>query len=199
MARELGESIFKVDGKLWPTIRGLFVPGFLTEEFRRGRRARYHRPIAVFFVAAGLLFSVRSCAPLKLSPEERAQTAGNEIGDGLIKIGTGLTGSAPRAEAVNQRTEAFVAQGRPLFEFLRSPKGLLIYALITAAIFTFWFRRTDTYFSEHFVYALHVAYIGGMVYFGPKVVRVRRAQRPGLTGDLGRWWRRGQALWKTRR
>lgn len=49
------------------------------------------------------------------------------------------------------------------------------------------------------VYALHVAYIGGLVYFGPKVMRLRRAQKPGLTGDLGRWWRRGQALWKTRR
>ena len=49
------------------------------------------------------------------------------------------------------------------------------------------------------IYGVHVVYIGGLVYFGPKVARQRRPQaKASLGGDLGRWWRRGQALWKTR-
>lgn len=179
LARELSESFFKVDGKLWPTIRGLFVPGFLTEEFRRGRRARYHRPIAVFFVAAGLLFSVRSCANLKLSPEAKSQTATGQIAGGMMKIGTGLIGNAPQAEAISKRSEAVVAQTLPLFEFLRSPKGLLIYALITAAIFTFWFRKTRVLFSEHFVYALHVEALSALVDALARATTIPKARTVG--------------------
>lgn len=50
------------------------------------------------------------------------------------------------------------------------------------------------------VYGIHIVYIGGLVWLGPKLSRLRRPQeRPGLTGDLGRWFRRGKAIWKARR
>ncbi len=179
LARELVESIFKVDGKLWPTARGLFAPGFLTEEFRRGRRARYHRPIAVFFVAAGLLFSVRSCDALKLPPEAAAKTATHEIADGLTKVGRGLQDGAPNGEAINKRTDAVMASAKPVFLFLKSPKGLLIYALVTAAVLALWFRKTGTYFSEHFVYALHVEAFGALVDAVARATTIPKARTVG--------------------
>ena len=163
LMRDLVESIFKVDGKLWPTLRGLFVPGFLTEEFRRGRRARYHRPIAVFFVAAGLLFSVRSCSAFQLPLEVTQGSAKHQIGDGLIKIGKGLTDMAPNAAEINEASANIVEEAKPVFDFFRSPKGLLLYALIAATILTFWFRKTGAYFSEHFVYALHVEAFAALI------------------------------------
>lgn len=49
------------------------------------------------------------------------------------------------------------------------------------------------------IYAVHVLFIGGMVYLGPKLSRMRKpAAKQGLTADLGRWYRRGRAIWKSR-
>lgn len=53
--------------------------------------------------------------------------------------------------------------------------------------------------SALLVYALHILFIGGMVWAGPKLSRMRKPQaRAGLSGDLGRWYRRGRAIWKSR-
>ena len=53
--------------------------------------------------------------------------------------------------------------------------------------------------SALLVYALHILFIGGMVWAGPRLSRLRRpAARAGLTGDLSRWYRRGRAIWKSR-
>ncbi|MBE7450490.1 MAG: hypothetical protein HS111_16810 [Kofleriaceae bacterium] len=56
------------------------------------------------------------------------------------------------------------------------------------------------------VYALHVLYIGGMIYLGPKVSRLVAGARPepqGPAAQVGRWLKRGralgEALWKSRR
>ena len=50
------------------------------------------------------------------------------------------------------------------------------------------------------IYAVHILFIGGMVWLGPKLSRLRKPPpKAGLTGDLGRWWRRGKALWNVRR
>jgi hypothetical protein len=53
--------------------------------------------------------------------------------------------------------------------------------------------------SALLVYGLHIVFIAGMVWMGPKLSRLRRpAAKQGLTADLGRWYRRGRAIWKSR-
>lgn len=49
------------------------------------------------------------------------------------------------------------------------------------------------------IYALHVLWIGGLVYFGPRVQQLRRPPAAGWRGDASRLVRRGLALWRTRR
>lgn len=56
------------------------------------------------------------------------------------------------------------------------------------------------------VYGVHVLYIGGLVYFGPKVARMLAGNKPppkqGTAAQVGKWLKRGkavgEALWKTR-
>ena len=49
------------------------------------------------------------------------------------------------------------------------------------------------------VYGIHIVWIAGMVYLGPKLSRMRKpAPRAGLGAELGRWYRRGRAIWKSR-
>jgi hypothetical protein len=56
------------------------------------------------------------------------------------------------------------------------------------------------------VYGFHVLYIGGLVYFGPRVSRMLAGNKPppkqGTAAQVGRWLKRGkavgEALWKSR-
>lgn len=189
---EVAEHIFGVDGKLRPTLRGLFIPGFLTEEFRRGRRARYHRPLEVFLVAAGLLFFVRSCGDVPTSSPRTLSTAEATIRNGLLKMSDGLDLDE---RDVAPRIDNLLAHTPPLIEFLRTPKGLLLWVLITAAVFTFWFRKTHASFSDHFAYALHVGAFAALAYavarvawlpWPPQGGQGETALLFGLAGLLGR-------------
>jgi hypothetical protein len=56
------------------------------------------------------------------------------------------------------------------------------------------------------VYGVHVLYIGGLVYAGPRVSRLVQGNKPeakGPAAQVGKWFRRGkafgEALWKSRR
>lgn len=48
------------------------------------------------------------------------------------------------------------------------------------------------------IYGLHILWIAGLVWFGPRLSRWRKPQPSGLTADLGRWYRRGRAILKAR-
>lgn len=56
------------------------------------------------------------------------------------------------------------------------------------------------------VYGIHVLYIGGLVYAGPKVSRLFASKKPepkGPGAQVQKWFKRGkafgEALWKSRR
>ena len=54
--REQFHEITSADGRLWRSLRALFVPGKLTEEFFAGRRGIYVRPVRLFLVLNVLFF-----------------------------------------------------------------------------------------------------------------------------------------------
>ena len=71
--REQFQEVTSADGKMWRTLRALFVPGKLTTEYFDGRRGLYVRPIRLFLVANLALFFTLSFtsgillqAPLRL-------------------------------------------------------------------------------------------------------------------------------------
>jgi hypothetical protein len=50
------------------------------------------------------------------------------------------------------------------------------------------------------IYALHVLWVGGLAYLGPKLAKLRKPPpRAGWRGDANRLLRRGLALWKFRK
>ena len=54
--REQLHEVTSADGKLWRTLKALFVPGKLTAEYLAGRRGLYPRPVRVFLVLNVVLF-----------------------------------------------------------------------------------------------------------------------------------------------
>lgn len=57
LMHEFTHTLFHVDGKLFSTLKHIFVPGKLTEEFFRGHHKRYAHPIQLFLVlGAAFLF-----------------------------------------------------------------------------------------------------------------------------------------------
>ena len=54
--REQFKEVTSADGRLWRTLRALFVPGKLTTEYFAGRRGLYVRPVRAFLVVNVLFF-----------------------------------------------------------------------------------------------------------------------------------------------
>lgn len=54
--REQFHEVTSADGRMWRSLRALFVPGKLTEEFFAGRRGLYLRPVRLFLVLNVVLF-----------------------------------------------------------------------------------------------------------------------------------------------
>ena len=54
--REQFAEVTSADGRLWRTLRALFVPGELTAEYFAGRRGLYVRPVRIFLVLNVLFF-----------------------------------------------------------------------------------------------------------------------------------------------
>jgi Protein of unknown function (DUF3667) len=100
--RDVTGGVVAVDGKLWRTLRALVTqPGFLTQEYLRGRRRYYVRPARMFLMLSLILFAVLrlTADPLRLDdasakPEGSAgatspanvRAVGNEI-----SLGNALT------------------------------------------------------------------------------------------------------------
>ena len=58
--RDQFHEVTSADGKLWRTVKALFVPGKLTAEFFGGRRGLYVRPVRIFLVVNVVLFFLMS-------------------------------------------------------------------------------------------------------------------------------------------
>lgn len=56
--REQFHEVTSADGRMWRTLRALFAPGKLTEEYFAGRRGLYLRPVRLFLVVNVLFFLV---------------------------------------------------------------------------------------------------------------------------------------------
>ncbi len=64
MFSEFINNAFNIESKLFRTLRAMFVPGKLTEEYFKGRHIRYYHPLRLFLFTGIALFAVLT---LKLS------------------------------------------------------------------------------------------------------------------------------------
>ncbi len=48
------------------------------------------------------------------------------------------------------------------------------------------------------VYGVHVLWIAALVWMGPRLSRWRKPAPSGFTAEVGRWWKRGRAIWRSR-
>jgi flagella basal body P-ring formation protein FlgA len=72
---ELTHYFIHVDNKIFVTVRDLFIPGKLTDEFFKGHRKRYVPPITLFFVM-GILSTFVVGKTIKKSPNEAKLSKG---------------------------------------------------------------------------------------------------------------------------
>ena len=72
LLHEFVHTLFHLDGKLFWTLKHLFVPGKLTTEFFKGHHKRYAHPVQLFLVLGALAFGVLASTAHK-AEEEFAQ------------------------------------------------------------------------------------------------------------------------------
>ncbi len=68
------EDITHYDGKLWKTVKSLLTkPGFLTQEYLRGKRAGYINPVRLFIFLNFIFFFLLLSLPSSQSPETQRE------------------------------------------------------------------------------------------------------------------------------
>lgn len=173
--REQFHEVTSADGRLWRTLRALFVPGKLTEEYFVGRRGLYVRPVRIFLVFNVLFFLW-------------VGVFGGEgfVGDANIyrsnwRFSDQMTdGAATAGVAQEVYDAAFSARARSLAPTLIAlfiPGLTLVLALVLAPARPRW--------VWHVVFATHfVAVLMATTVFGSLVLALPLFIVKALTGDI---------------
>ena len=144
--REQAHEVTSADGRMWRSLKALFVPGKLTEEYFAGRRGLYLRPVRLFLVANVVLFFALSFLQQNPLMGELAQQ----------REFIGERGGA----AVQERVEAWggeMAVFEPLFnQRARTLAGTLVGLFIPgiALLLAVVFGRSSA--ARHLTFAAHV-------------------------------------------
>lgn len=85
LVRHFFEDITHYDGKLWMTVKPLLVmPGFLTLEYLRGRRASYLHPVRMFIFLNFIFFFLLLSLPAA-RPGMKVYTGGDVVADKALQ------------------------------------------------------------------------------------------------------------------
>lgn len=175
LLRELLVETFELDGRLGRTlVPFLRRPGFLSREFREGRRARYTSPLRLYIATSLLCFSVlavRGCVggdPLDGAGPmlRRDDVVDGEVvpGDADAPIETGDGVVIRMFRTLRDKSREFASmpadeQRRRAYAGMTSnfPKLLFVLVPVFALILRVLFRRRHGFlYVDHLVLALHV-------------------------------------------
>jgi Protein of unknown function (DUF3667) len=175
MVKDFLETVLKVDKKLLATLRSLLLPGQLTIDYLEGRRARYPRPLSIFFICAGLYFVAWSQASHDVVKE------GLKLGQATFKFSEEETRGAVQDDGFFARVLRHPERLQRLASDLQSPRGqfLQVFALAIALVATT--RRRGLLWSEQLVFSLHLQAVSSLVMAVVYVV----GARPDLGYGLG--------------
>jgi hypothetical protein len=118
--RETTGSLVSLDGRLWRTLYALVAkPGFLTQEYFRGRRKRYVRPARLYLVTSVILFAVLRLTTEPLRFDER-----------VIKLDDQADLAAPPDAQLDTNTLSFgsnlgIGIDRELHFFVKGPRNVV--------------------------------------------------------------------------
>ncbi|MEZ5291419.1 MAG: DUF3667 domain-containing protein [Vicinamibacterales bacterium] len=151
LAHELTHELLHVDGKIWRTVKALFLqPGRLTQEYWTGQRAAWIGPFRIFLIAAGLhaLF-VPGIGPMNL------QTLVQRSPTGTLRISMGTAAETQRgaggATALPPEELAdYVGRLRRAYLSVRYA-AVPLFALASLAVY----RKRQAYYAGHVVLAVH--------------------------------------------
>ncbi len=154
MLKDFLEAVLKVDKKLLTTLRSIVTPGQLTIDYLEGKRARYPRPLSLFFICAGLYFLAWSRGPHDSFKD------GVRMGFAQAKFDAT---DVPKGDSVFARAFQHPERMQQLASDLQSPRGqiLQVFALATALLVTT--RRRRLLWSEQLVFALHLQAVSSLV------------------------------------
>lgn len=151
ITKDFLEDYFSFDSKVFKSLLPLlYNPGFLTNEYVQGRRARYIPPLRMYLTISLLAFLMLAvnkpsrtqyeAASAEISAEEMAEIRKN-VEAGPVDA---LAGTGPAAERFWNN---FFDSTLPKLFFVMVP----FYALILAVLY----RRRGRYYVEHLVFSLH--------------------------------------------
>ncbi len=197
LVHEFLHDYLHLDGKLARTLWLLFRrPGFLTQEYMRGRRARYAGPFQLYLVTSMLLFVTLSLLPSsgrvalfglesEGAPSPTAVTPGaggagaattspKPADSEVLEVFETLAPSKVSSEKDRQRLAALGPEGirhHLLSTFSAdAPKAMLLLLPIVALLLKAVARRR--YFVEHLVFALHLHAAAFLMLTGGWLARV---------------------------
>jgi hypothetical protein len=126
-----------VDGRIFQSVRLLLTrPGFLTQEYFQGRRARYVSPIRLYLIFSVVFFLMSAAVSKPLSEEDRAEMAREP------------SGRLAQAAAKNPDFASTVEAWMPRMMFVLVP----VLGLITAVVM----RSSGRNYPQHLYFAFHL-------------------------------------------
>lgn len=148
--REQFHEVTSADGKLWRSLKALFVPGKLTEEYFAGRRGRYVRPVRLFIVGNLLFFFMLTLTASSSIFQGRAES--NRTNSAYGRWATEQLAAAAAGAGVSQ--EAYDAAFDQHAETLSTTLVFLLVPglALTLAALLFW---TGASGLRHLVFATH--------------------------------------------
>jgi hypothetical protein len=181
----LGDAL-DMDSRLWRTLRPLALrPGWLTQEFLRGRRARYTPPFRMYLILSVTFFLLASMgadpgAGMRLSidgGESRLQPTGDVATDGAsegdpcdadnfrVELGSYGESYVPRLrEACRKIVADSQGYGRALFQNI--PQMMFVFLPLIAALMCLLYVGSHRFYVEHLLFLLHFHaffFLGGLL------------------------------------
>ncbi|NND00953.1 MAG: DUF3667 domain-containing protein, partial [Gammaproteobacteria bacterium] len=86
LVNEAFEDIFSLNSRSWRTVSALlFKPGYLSNEYFRGRRARYVSPIRLYFITSIAFFVLLSIANFFTPSEDPVIDQATTVDSGRLR------------------------------------------------------------------------------------------------------------------
>ena len=156
LAFETVGDFFHYDSKFFNSIRPLFIkPGFLTQEYREGRRVRYIQPLRLFFFATILMVIVAGLYYHKfegLIVKEKISFSDDKK-PGKVTQATDVDVKdldSEQRKAIEKVSTGFSG----MFHNLKYISFILV--PVYGLIFMFLYRSQKLFYVDHLIYVFHV-------------------------------------------
>lgn len=146
-------DVANLDSRAWHTVRAMFVPGRLTGEYLRGRRARYLTPVQLYVLAGALFFAVNAVRPFLTLDAEHLRVVGS-LGTMIRTVGDVDAADVARLRAQGIPIAVFAERFRGTLANLLPPFLVLVVVLFGAMLAAAHALR-ERNLVVHGVFALH--------------------------------------------